>query len=66
MYACKHYGDNSQKQIAEAFELTHPDSVLYSIDKIKKEVSEGLWKTEIGWMEKQLGIINMALPLVYT
>ncbi len=60
MYACRHYGDNSQKQIAEAFELSHPGRVSYSIDKIKKEVSEGLWKTEIGWMEKQLGIIKSA------
>ncbi len=60
MYACRHYGDNSQKQIAEVFELSHPGSVSFSVDKIKKEVSEGYWKAEIKWLEKQLGIIKSA------
>ena len=60
MFACRHYGDNSQKQIAEAFELSHPGSASFSINKVKKEISQGHWKKAIGWMEKQLGIVKSA------
>jgi chromosomal replication initiation ATPase DnaA len=60
MYVCRHYGDNSQKKIADAFELSHPGSSSFPIDKIKKEVSKGQWKPEIEWLEKRLGIVKSA------
>ena len=44
----------------EAFELSHPGSVSFSIDIVGKEVSERHWKTEIGRMDKQLVIIKSA------
>ena len=59
MFACRRYGDNSQKQIAEAFELSHPGSASFSINKVKKEISQGHWKKAIGWMEYQLGIVKL-------
>ena len=43
MYACRHYGRASQKQLAETFELRHPGSAAYSINKVKKEIAEGRW-----------------------
>ena len=60
MYVCRHYGDNSQKQIADAFGLSHPGSSSFSIDKIKKEVSKGQWRPEIKWLEKRLGTVISA------
>ncbi len=54
MFACRRYGDSSQKQLAEAFQLRHPGGSSFSINKIKKEISQGLWGKEIEWLEKQL------------
>ena len=48
-----HHGDSSQKQIAEAFQLRHSGGSSFSINKIKKEISQGLWKKEIEWLKKQ-------------
>ena len=56
MYACRYYGDNSQKEIAKAFGLSHLGSASYSIDKIKKLIAEGQWKKEVKWLEKKLNL----------
>ena len=48
------YGDSSQKQIAEAFQLQHPGGSSFSINKIKKEISQGLWKKEIKCLKRQI------------
>ncbi len=49
-----HHGDSSQKQIAEAFQLQHPGGSSFSINKIKKEISQGLWKKEIKCLKRQI------------
>ena len=60
MFACRCYGDSSQKQLAEAFQLRHTGGSSFSINKIKKEISQGLWGKEIEWLEKQLNIVKSA------
>jgi hypothetical protein len=60
MYACRHYGDNRQKHIADAFELPHPGSSTFSIAKIRKEVSKGQWRQDIEWLVKRLSIVKTA------
>ena len=60
MFACRCYGESSQKQIAEAFHLRHPGGSYFSINKIKKEISQGLWGKEIEWLKKQLNIVKSA------
>jgi hypothetical protein len=39
MYTCRHYGGTSRKQLAVAFELQHPGSAAYSMNKVKKEIT---------------------------
>ncbi len=56
MFACRSYGDSSQKQITEAFQLPQPGGPSFSINKIKKEISQGLWKKEIEWLKRQLNL----------
>jgi len=58
MYACRRYGDTSQKQLATAFSLHHSGSCAYSINKVKKEIIEGGWRKLIDWFEKQLNIVK--------
>ena len=58
MYACRRYGGTSQKQLAVAFELQHPGVAAYSINKVKKEITEGKWRKQVNWFEKQLDIVK--------
>jgi len=58
MYACRIFGDVSQKELAEAFELKHPGSAAFSINKIRREVEEGHWLKAFTWLEKQLDIVK--------
>ena len=51
-----HHGGSSQKQIAEAFQLQHPGRSSFSINKIKKEISQGPWEKEIEWLKRQLNL----------
>ena len=51
MFACRRYGDASQKQLAEAFQLRHTGGSSFSINKVKKEISEGFWGKETEWLE---------------
>jgi hypothetical protein len=60
MFACRRYGDASQKQLAEVFQLRHTGGPSFSINKIKKEISEGFWRKETEWLEKQLNIVKSA------
>ncbi len=56
MFSCRRYGDASQKQLAEAFQLRHTGGSSFSINKIKKEISQGLWRKEIKWLKRQLNL----------
>jgi len=47
MYACWRYGDTSQKQLADAFGLSHSCSAAFSINQVKKEVIEGKWRKQV-------------------
>jgi hypothetical protein len=47
MFACRHYRGASQKQLATDFELQHPGSAAYSINKVKTEIIAGKWKMQI-------------------
>ena len=60
MYACRRYGDCSQKQLAEAFELQHIGSAAFSINKVKNQIREGKWRNELDWLERNLGIVKSA------
>jgi len=44
MYACRLFGDASQKELVEAFQLKHLGSSSYSINKVKREIEQGQWK----------------------
>lgn len=54
LYACRQYGGISKKEIAEAFNLTHPGSSSYLINKIRKEIAAGGWKKELKWLKGKL------------
>ena len=54
IYACQYYGRVRLKDIAGYFNLSHVGSVSKPIARIKKEVSNGQWKKEIGIVEKSL------------
>jgi putative transposase len=60
MYACRRYGDSSQKDLAEAFELQHLGSAAFSINKVKKEILAGEWRMAINWLENKLDIVKSA------
>jgi putative transposase len=51
MWACQHYGGLALKDIASAFELGHPGSASFSINKMKKEVGENRWKESLVKLE---------------
>ena len=63
MYASARYGDTSQKQLAIAFELQHPGSAAYSINKVKKEITDGKWRKLVNWLERQLDIVKLTWSL---
>jgi len=58
MFACRHYGGASQKQLAVAFELQHPGSAAYSINKVKTEIIAGKWQMQVDWLENQFDIVK--------
>jgi len=60
MYACRHYGDASQKELMGKFQLKHPGSSAYSINKIRQQIEQGQWKKLIKWLEKSLNIVKLA------
>ena len=60
MYACRLFGDASQKELMIAFQLRHAGSSAFSINKVRKEVEQGHWRKMIVWLEKQLNIIKSA------
>jgi len=60
MYACQHYGGIRHKDIADYFGLSHVGSVSHSITRIRKEIAEGGWKSEINRIEKCVYIVKCA------
>ncbi len=58
MYACQYYGGRSLKEIASTFQLSHPGSASFSINKTKKEIALGEWKKEINHVEHGLYIVK--------
>ena len=54
MYACQYYGGNRLVDICEAFQLTNIGSASFSINKVKKAVKRGEWKSERKQLEEAL------------
>ena len=57
MYACQYYGNIKHQEIATYFGLTHVGSVSNPINRIKSEIANGGWKSEIKTIEKTLYIV---------
>ncbi|MDQ7048292.1 MAG: transposase [Enterobacterales bacterium] len=60
MYACRHYGRASQKELMETFQLKHLGSSAYAINKIRQQIEQGQWRKLIKWLEKALNIVKSA------
>ena len=58
MYACQHYGGVRHKDIADYFGLSHVGSVSHSITRIRKEIVEGVWKSDINRIEECIYIVK--------
>ena len=58
MWACQHYGALTLKDIALAFELSHPGSASFSINKVKSEMIRGQWREQRVQFEKSLYIVK--------
>ncbi|MEW4368093.1 hypothetical protein, partial [Aliikangiella maris] len=58
MYACQRYGALSLKQIAVLFNLNHSGSVSFSVNKVKRELVEGQWLSEVKQLERELYIVK--------
>jgi len=58
IYACQKYGGLTLNEIASAFELTHSGSASFSINLIKKGISQGEWLKVIRELENHLYIIK--------
>ena len=58
MYACRLFGDASQKDLMTAFQLKHAGSSAFSINKIRKEVAQGHWRKMVDWLENELSIVK--------
>ncbi|MEW4365802.1 helix-turn-helix domain-containing protein [Aliikangiella maris] len=58
MYACQRYGAMSLKQIAVLFNLSHSGSVSFSVNKVKRELVEGQWLSEVKQLERGLYIVK--------
>jgi len=58
MYACQQYGAMSLKELARIFELNHPGSASFSINKIKNEIADGKWNKLVHKMEASLYIVK--------
>jgi len=58
IYACNRYSRADQQEIAKYFNLNHRGSVSPAINRIKKEINEGVWFKEIKGLEKSLFIVK--------
>lgn len=58
MYVSQEYGNMSLKDIKLVFGLGHTGSASFSINKIRQEIGNGLWKKEVKAMEKSLYIVK--------
>ena len=58
MYVCQEYGNMSLKEIKKLFDLGHTGSASYSINKVRQEIRNEMWKRELKALEKSLYIVK--------
>ena len=58
IYACHRYSCADHSEIAAYFGLSHRGSISHSLNRIKKEMAEGLWLEAIERVEKLLYIVK--------
>lgn len=58
MYVSQEYGNMALKDIKSAFGLGHTGSASFSINKIRQEIGNGMWKKEVKALEKHLYIVK--------
>jgi REP element-mobilizing transposase RayT len=58
MYVSQEYGNMTLKDIKAVFGLGHTGSASFSINKIRQEIGNGVWKKEVKALEKYLYIVK--------
>ncbi len=58
MFVCQEYGNLSLKEIKQLFGFGHTGSASYSINQIRLEIRNGMWKREVKKLEASLYIVK--------
>ncbi len=58
IYACHRYSRADHNEIATYFGLAHRGSISHPLNRVKKEINNGLWCDELDSIEKQLYIVK--------